>query len=128
MVQVDSNETPRMVFTLSNKNKRILSIDGYIYQHNKSTEKVLYWKCEEKLCWAGVHLDTHDVFIRFTKHSHNHMPVPERVEIRQLMTNVKNRVHTETTAIGKIYNEELAKANLSKPALAAAATAREASK
>ncbi len=56
------------------------------------------------------------------------MPVPERVEIRKLMTNIKNRVHGEATAIGQIYNEELAKANLSKSALAVAATAREASK
>ena len=57
------------------------------------------------------------------------MPVPGRVEIRKLMMNVKSRVHDESTAIGQIYNEELAKANLSKPALAATdATATGASK
>jgi hypothetical protein len=38
---------------------------------------------------AGVHLDPHDQFIKFTKSAHIHMPVPERVEIRKLMTNVK---------------------------------------
>ncbi|CAF1300176.1 unnamed protein product [Rotaria sp. Silwood1] len=77
------------------------------------------------MCWAGVHLDAHDQFIKFTKHDHNHMPVPERVEIRKLIMNVKTRVQDETTAIGQIYNEELGKANLSKSALAAAATAKE---
>jgi hypothetical protein len=127
MVQVDSNEIPEIEFILSNKNKRLLSINGYVYQQNKSTEKMSYWICEEKMCWAGVHLDAHDRFIKFTKHDHNHMPVPERVEIRKMMMNIKTRVHEETTAIGQIYNKELAKANLSKTALAAAATARDAS-
>ncbi|CAF3958791.1 unnamed protein product [Rotaria sordida] len=42
------------------------------------------------------------------------------------MINVKARINNETTAIGQIYNEELVKANLSKSALAVAATARQA--
>jgi hypothetical protein len=128
MVQVDPNEAPEIEFISSNKNKRLLLIDGHIYLQNKSTEKVSYWKCEQKMCWAGVHLDAHNKFIKFNKHDHNHIPVPERLEIRKLMTNVKKRVCDETTAIGQIYNEELMKANLSRSALAAAATARETSK
>ena len=121
-------EAPEIEFISSNKNKRLLLIDSHIYLQNKSTEKVSYWKCEKKMCWAGVHLDAHDKFIKFNKHDHNHMPAPERLQVRKLMTNVKKRVYDETTAIGQIYNEELAKANLSRLALVAAATAREASK
>ncbi len=56
------------------------------------------------------------------------MPKSERLEIRKMMTKVKTRVDRETTAIGQIYTEELAKANLSRTALAIAPTAREASK
>lgn len=127
MAQHVSNKTPEILFISSNKKKQLLSITGYIYYQNKSTVKVSYWSCEEKMCWAGVHLDSQNNFIKFTESSHTHLPVPERVEVRKLMANVKARVHTETTAIGQIYNEELAKANLSKSALAVASTAREAS-
>jgi hypothetical protein len=128
MAESVENEIRVISFITSNKNKRLLTIDGYIYHQNKSTSKVSYWKCEEKMCWAGVHLDSSDQFIKFTTPDHTHMPVPERVEIRKLLTSVKARINDESTAIGQIYNEELVKANLSKSALAIAATARDASK
>ncbi|CAF4290819.1 unnamed protein product, partial [Adineta steineri] len=35
------------------------------------------------------------------------MPSPERLEVRKMMNNVKNRVTNETTAIGQIYTDEL---------------------
>jgi hypothetical protein len=127
MPSFDSNTPPTITFITSNKKKRLLTIDGYIYQQNKCTEKVSYWICEEKMCGMGVHLTTNDLFIKFTKSTHNHMPVPEKLEIRKMLSNVKNRVHRETTAVGKIYTEELARANLSTAALAMANTAREAS-
>ena len=128
MTESFENEIPVISFVTSNKNKRLLIIDGYIYHRNKSTPKVSYWKCEEKLCWAGVHLDSHDRFIKLTTFGHTHPPVPERVEIRKLLENVRARIGDESTAIGQIYNEELVKANLSKSALAVASTARDASK
>lgn len=56
------------------------------------------------------------------------MPTPERLEVRKMMTNIKNRVNHETAAIGHIYTEEIARANLSAAALALAPTAKEASK
>jgi hypothetical protein len=55
------------------------------------------------------------------------MPKPERLEIRKMLSNVKTRVNLETTAIGQIYTEEIARANLSTTALAIANTAKEAS-
>ncbi|CAF3904242.1 unnamed protein product [Adineta steineri] len=120
------NKTPVISFITSNKKKRLLTINGYIYHENKSTSKVCYWICTQKLCWAGVHLNPHDQFIKFTTVGHTHMPVPEQVEIRKLLTRVKARINDESTAIGQIYNEELVKANLTKSALAVAATARDA--
>jgi hypothetical protein len=125
---LNSDEKPIMSFLVSNKNKRLLVIDGFIYQQNKITSKVSYWICEEKLCKAGVHLSSNDVFMKYTENLHTHLPIPERLEIRKMMTNVKTRVNREATAIGQIYNDELATANLSRSALAIAPTAREASK
>ena len=54
----------------------------------------------------GVHLTNNDSFIKFTKSVHTHMPVPEKLEIRKMLLDVKNRINRETTAVGKIYTEE----------------------
>ncbi|CAF0856064.1 unnamed protein product [Rotaria sordida] len=118
--------TPEISFLISNKGKRLLVINGFVYQQNKSTAKVNYWVCEEKLCNAGVHLTSNDLFLKYTQNAHTHLPKPERLVIRKMMTKVKTRVDRETTAIGQIYTEELVKANLSRTALAIAPTAREA--
>jgi len=122
------DEKPVISFLTSNKGKRLLVINGFVYQQNKSTTKVNYWACEEKLCNAGVHLSSNDLFIKYSGNGHIHMPKPERLEIRKLMTKVKARVDQETTAIEQIYTDELAKANLSRTALAIISTPREASK
>lgn len=80
------------------------------------------------MCWAGVHLDSNDRFLKYTKTTHNHLPTPERQEVRKMFATIKDRVMHETTAIGQIYNEELSRTNLSEAALATAHTARAASK
>ena len=127
MSQSDSNKST-ITFLTSNKKKRLLALHGYIYQQNKSTTKVTYWICEERMCWAGVHLDSNDQFLKYTKATHNHLPTPEREEIRKMMASIKDRVTSETKAIGQIYNEELSRTNLSEAALATAHTASQASK
>ncbi|CAM4989644.1 unnamed protein product, partial [Rotaria socialis] len=49
---------------------------------------------------------------------HNvHLPVPEQVEVAMFKEKVKERVVKETTAIGKIYDKEMASLNLSDGAL-----------
>jgi hypothetical protein len=126
--QSTSDGSPKISFLTSNKNKPLLRVDGYVHQHNKSTAKVNYWVCEQKMCWSGVHLDSNDQFLKFTKVDHTHMPMPERQEIRKRMENIRDRVKSETTAIGHIYSEQLTHTNLSKAALAFASTAKEASK
>ena len=128
MPSADSNQPPIITFITSNKKKRLLVIDGYIFQQNKSTEKVIYWICEEKMCGMGVHLSTDDVFIKFTKSAHTHMPAPEKLQIRQVLSHVKDRVNRETTSVGKIYTEELSRHNLSDSALAMANTPKESSR
>ena len=122
------DQTPKISFIHSNKGKRLLVVNNHVFYQNKSTSKVTYWKCEQRMCSAGVHLDINDRFIKFSTSDHTHMPTPERVEIRKLMENVKVRVCDESMAIGQIYHEELVKAKLSRSALAIAATSREASR
>ncbi len=77
MLPPESNKSPTITSVKSNTKKRLLVIDDYIFQQNKSTEKVIYWICEEKTCNMCVHLSTDDLFIKFTKPGHTHLPVPE---------------------------------------------------
>ncbi len=79
------------------------------------------------MCGMGVHLSASDTFIKYTKDTHTHMPKPERLEIRKMLSSIKTRVSHEKTAIGQIYTEEIARENLSTTALAIANTAKEAS-
>ncbi|CAF4718282.1 unnamed protein product, partial [Rotaria sp. Silwood2] len=82
-----------MSFITSNKGKLLLVRDNYIYYISKTTATVKYWKCEDRSCNAGVHTNTKDAFI-------------------------KTVVINETTAIAKIYDEELARQQMSQTAAA----------
>jgi hypothetical protein len=82
----------------------------------------------EEIVYGRRSAQFQDQFMKYTESTHTHLPVPDRLEIRKMLTNVKTRVDRETGAIDQIHNEELAKANLSRAALAIAPTAREASK
>ncbi|CAF1175010.1 unnamed protein product, partial [Rotaria sordida] len=56
---------------------------------------------------------------------HYHIPDPEQIELRNLRKKVKDRVQSETNSIPKIYEEELARSNLSSTALTLAPVAVE---
>ncbi|CAF1165111.1 unnamed protein product [Rotaria sordida] len=56
---------------------------------------------------------------------HYHIPDPEQIELRNLRKKVKDRAQSETNSIPKIYEEELARSNLSSTALTLAPVAVE---
>jgi hypothetical protein len=105
----------------------MLVYSGYVYRLKKSTIKVKYWVCESNSCIANVHTNTNDQFIK-ANGVHRHMPAPEYIELRNLKNKVKDRVQVETTSVPKIYEEELARSNLSSIALTLAPVTVEASK
>jgi FLYWCH zinc finger domain len=115
-------------FVTSNKGKPLLVYDGYIFKKNKSTEKVTYWICQHGACNATVHTDSNDQYLKSRGNHETHLPSPEQIELRNFRDIVKKRTAEETIAIGMIYEEELARANLSQTALAIAPSANEASK
>ncbi|CAF1310888.1 unnamed protein product [Rotaria sordida] len=86
--------------------------------------KVKYWTCHSDGCVANVHTDKNDHFIKSNGQRH-HIPEPEQIELRNLKGKVKERVKTETSSITKIYEEELARSNLSSTTLTIAFTAAE---
>ncbi|CAF1023652.1 unnamed protein product [Rotaria sordida] len=103
-------------FTTSNRGKPMLIYSGYVYRLKKSTKKVKYWVCQSNSCAANVHTNANDQFIK-ANGRHQHLPAPERIELRDLKHTVKKRVENETTSVPKIYEEELARSNLSAAAL-----------
>jgi hypothetical protein len=119
--------TSSISWLTSNKGKPLLVINGFVFQSNKKTTKVTYWKCETKDCEATAHTDSNDQLVK-EKGDHGHLPSPEHNEIRSLKKAAKDRVATEATPIAQIYEEELARAQLSDAALANAPSGSEASK
>ncbi|CAF1243625.1 unnamed protein product [Rotaria sordida] len=91
--------------------------DNYICYVSKTTTTVKYWKCEDRSCNVGVHTNIKDTFIK-TVGNHSHLQSLEEIEVRTFKQNIKPRVINETTAITKIYNEELARQQMSQTAAA----------
>src|SRR5579862_1002578 len=104
-------------FIMSNKGKPLLVLNSFVYQLNKSTQKVKYWKCEIKTCSAGVHTDSNNQFLKKCGEHDGHMPSPEIIAVRKMKKLVKDRVIQETTPIGQIFDDELARSQLSQTAL-----------
>ena len=104
----------------------MLVYSGFIYRLKKCTKSVKYWSCNSDGCLANIHTSLNDHF-RKTNGHHYHVPAPEQIELRDLKSKVKERVLTESNAVPKIYEEELARCHLSSVALTLAPAALEAS-
>ncbi|CAF5220154.1 unnamed protein product [Rotaria magnacalcarata] len=69
--------------------------------------------CSESECGVYIHTNTTDELICING-NHNHSANPDQLETKLLRDKMKERILSETTSITKIYDEEIAKANLSK--------------
>ena len=117
---------PAISFSISNKGKSILICEGYIYQLNKIRPKAKYWRCKDRMCSSYIHTDQNDQYVGRSGDHGSHLPTPESIEVALFKEKVKERVVKETSAIGKIYDNELASAVLSEAALAMVPLAGEA--
>ncbi|CAF2529189.1 unnamed protein product [Rotaria sp. Silwood2] len=119
------SNTPTITFSESNKGKRVLICDGFAYHLNKSCAKVKYRRCENRLCAAIIHTDINDQFkLRKGDHS-SHLSSPEHIELLKFKSNIKQRIIAEATTVSRIYDEELAKAQLSQTALSIVQSAQD---
>ncbi|CAF5080253.1 unnamed protein product, partial [Rotaria magnacalcarata] len=73
--------------------------------------------CSESECGVYIHTNTTDEFICING-NHNHSVNHDQLETKLLRDKMKERILSETTPITKIYDEEIAKVNLSKGAAA----------
>ena len=76
-------------FTYSQKGKRLLTFEDYVFQHNRSyTSKisgytVLYWQCERKRdmgCQSALTTDTDGNILKQPSAAHNHVVSVGRVD------------------------------------------------
>ncbi|CAF1571398.1 unnamed protein product [Adineta steineri] len=108
---------PSLSFSISNKRKQILICDGFIFQLNRTRPRLKYWRCKDRTCSAYIHTDHKNQYVGKSGDHNLHLPVPEQVEVALFKEKVKERVLKETTAIGKIYDKEMASLTLSDGAL-----------
>jgi hypothetical protein len=117
--------TSTVEFSTTSKGKRLLIINGNAYTLNKDRGSVKYWRCKERTCSATVNTDANDQIVSHSS-DHNHFSTPEHIELLPFRHEVNRRVLAESIPIGRIYDEELANASLSFPALSIALTSKEA--
>ena len=60
------------------------------------------------MCSSYIHTDQNDQYIGRSGDHDSHLPTPESIEVSLFKEKVKERVVKETSAIGKIYDNEAA--------------------
>jgi FLYWCH zinc finger domain len=124
-----SNSLSSHSFITSQKGKQLLVIEDYVYQRTKTTENVIYWMCQYKDCPCRAHTNVKNEELIKHEGTHCHLPLPEKIEVRKMWNTAKERVKVEKmTSSGQIYEDQMARSNLSKTALAIAATSSQARK
>ena len=112
-----ASTTSSLSFITSNKGKFLLVLNDFVYRLKKETKFKKYWICQDNGCTAYIHTDTQNIFIK-SSGDHNHLCESEALKIKQFRDNLKQRAVQETTAISKIYEEEVIKSELSTEVLA----------
>ena len=114
----------KISFIISQKGKKMLNIDNFIFKLNKTTNTKKYYRCGDSRCTVTVHTDLEDIILNI-KGDHCHPPEPEEIQIRTFKQAVKTRAINESTPIPQIYDEEAARIDLSKLSIAALPSQRE---
>ncbi|CAF1532875.1 unnamed protein product [Adineta ricciae] len=105
-------------FITSNKNQPLLVMNNYVYKCNKISGQTKYWVCVVKGCGVYVHTTLNDKYSGGDTDAHTHAPNPEQIEMRKVRQKIKERAFNEVTSVGTIYDEEIAKATMTRSALA----------
>ncbi|CAF4051626.1 unnamed protein product [Rotaria sordida] len=117
--------TPNEIsFIVSQKGKKMLNINNFIFKLNKTTGTTKYYRCEDSRCTVTARTDLQDTLLNI-KGDHCHPPEPEEIQIRTFKQVVKARAISESTPIPQIYDEEAARMDLSTLSIAALPSQRE---
>ncbi len=89
--------------------------ENYLFKLNRETESKKYWLCNKRGCGIHLHTSLNNEMICITG-KHKYDANPDQITTKLLRDKMKERILDETTSITKIYDEEIARANLSKAA------------
>jgi hypothetical protein len=103
---------------VTEKNKEGLSYLGFSYRRGYTAANgSISWRCIDKPnCSGRLKTDARKRHPELTT-EHDHLPNPERAEVRRVVKNMRTRSEQETVAIPTIYRQEARLAN--QPATAA---------
>ncbi len=118
------NSSHTISFLISQKGKKMLNIDNFIFKWNRTSGNKKYYRCLDPQCTSTAHTDLDDIVVKIND-DHQHPPEPDEVQIRMFKQVVKTRVMNESTPIPQIYDEEAARMNLSMLSIAALPSQRE---
>ena len=104
-------------FLTSNKGKKLLLSNEYLFKCNKTTHAKKYWICIERGCGVSIQTNLSDQLLLITG-DHNHVVNPDLIEAKVLKEKMKHRILTETTSLTQIYDQEIANAKLSEASTA----------
>ena len=84
----------------------------HMYRFDKrSADDGQFWRCLNFLksgCPGRIKTDCHGVFIEYRNSQHSHPVNPDDVQVREVVTTMKNRARTETTNLASVYRQEMA--------------------
>lgn len=84
-------------YILSEKNKNMLSYEGFLHVKEREHKNKIYWKCSEykKIhCKGRVHV-VDDKIIKFTEHN-NHVPNAAKIEAKKVISTLKKNASQTT--------------------------------
>ena len=111
-------------FVMSQKGRKMVNIDSFIFKLNKTTNTKKYYRCTDLNCTVTLHTDLDDNILKIND-EHLHPPEPEDVQIRIFKQTVKARAIAEATPIPQVYDEAAARIGLSTLSIAALPSQRE---
>ncbi|CAK8697796.1 unnamed protein product [Clavelina lepadiformis] len=95
-----------MEFISSEKGKRKLALNGFMYVRNKTKNGVTYWRCEDYLkCKSRVSTAEDDSLMR-TPSEHSHPPNPARVIVARAKASMRDRAVKSDERTSNIIQSE----------------------
>jgi len=93
-----------MAFISSEKGKRKLALNGFMYVHDKAQNGVTYWRCEDYL--KCKRLSENDSLIKAPT-EHSHPPNPAGVAVAKSKARMRDRAVNSTSNIIQSETHEM---------------------
>lgn len=90
------------------KGKKAIIHEGYVYHKIRENGSKSWWRCRDRNCKGKVHVE--DDKVTSVCGEHLHPPNFAQAAAERVVTSMRKRAREETTAIPKLYAEEVAAA------------------